>query len=207
MQAGRRDHLNDPAEIVIMGSMMGLFNIGWPEILVIVLFVLGIIVIPLPGRLMRRPKRKPIVWTEQFVAAPVEKIHEVAEAFFCSYDRGEYELADRQRFRLTFRRGPDVGGPDEQIVLSLRGEPAIDELPIVLRVLLQPRAGSLLVTLKHEVHPPSEVSAKRRKRLTRLFGDELEDFREYLRENFGEPQMPALDAPRPVKRIDARQGR
>ena len=186
-----------------MDSMLAL--IGWFEILVIILFVLGIIVIPLPGRYMRRPKRKPIVWTEQFPAAPIEKIHEVAEAFFCSYDRGEYELVDRKRFRLTFQRGPDPGGPDEQIVLSLRGQPAIDELPVVLRVLLQPRAGSLLVTLKHEVHPRGEMSAKRRKRLTRLFGDELEDFREYLRENFGEPQMPALDSPRPAKRIDVKR--
>jgi hypothetical protein len=185
--------------------MLG-FNIGWQEILVILLFVLGFIVIPLPGRFMRRAKRKPVIWTEQFLAAPIESIHDVAEAFFCSYDAGEYVLVDKQRFRLTFHRGPQPGEQDEQIVLSLRGEGPIYEVPVTLRVLLQPRAGSLLVTLKHEVQPPGEMSAKRRKRLTRLFDDELEDFREYLRENFGEPQAKALEAPpRPKKRIDVRR--
>ncbi len=186
--------------------MLG-FNIGWQEILLILLFVLGFIVIPLPGRFMRRPKRKPVIWSEQFLAAPIESIHDVAEAFFCSYDGGEYELVDKQKFRLTFHRGPQAGQqPDEQIVLSLRGEGPMDEMPITLRVLLQPRAGGLLVTLKHEVQPRSEMSAKRRKRLTRLFDEELEDFREYLRANFGEPRTLAIEgAPRPKKRIDVRR--
>ena len=186
--------------------MLG-FNIGWQEILVILLFVLGFIVIPLPGRFMRRPKRKPVIWSEQFLAAPIETIHDVTEAFFCSYEAGEYVLVEKQRFRLTFHRGPQPSQqPDEQIVLSLRGEGPIYEMPITLRVLLQPRAGSLLVTLKHEVQPKAEMSAKRRKRLTRLFDEELEDFRDYLRANFGEPQTMALEAEkRPSKRIDARR--
>ena len=186
--------------------MLG-FNIGWQEVLLILLFVLGFIVIPLPGRFMRRPKRKPVIWSEQFLAAPIESIHDVAEAFFCSYEAGEYELVDKQRFRLTFHRGPQPSQqPDEQIVLSLRGEGPIDEMPVTLRVLLQPRAGGLLVTLKHEVQPKAEMSAKRRKSLTRLFDEELEDFRDYLRANFGEPQAKALEgAQRPKKRIDVRR--
>lgn len=185
--------------------MLGFFNIGWPEVLLIILFVLGIIAIPLPGRYMRRAKRKPVVWTEQFVAAPIESIHDVAEAFFCSYDEGEYTLADKQRFRLTFHRGPQSTEQDEQIVLSLRGEESIDDTSVILRVLLQPRAGSLLVTLKHEVRPRGEMSARRRKRLTSLFDDELEDFEDYLIENFGEPQAKTIEGPRPKKRIDVRR--
>jgi len=185
--------------------MLG-FNIGWQEVLLVILFVLGVIAIPLPGRFMRRSKRKPVVWAEQFVAAPIESIHDVAEAFFCSYDAGEYTLVDKQRFRLTFHRGPKSSQQDEQIVLSLRGEEAIYETPVTLRVLLQPRAGSLLVTLKHEARPRGETSARRRKRLTALFHDELEDFRDYLVENFGEPHAKALDGlPRPTKRIDVRR--
>ena len=184
--------------------MLG-FTIGWQEVLLVILFVLGIIAIPLPGRFMRRPKRKPVVWAEQFVAAPIESIHDVAEAFFCSYDAGEYALVDKQRFRLTFHRGPQPSEQDEQIVLSLRGEEAIYDMPVTLRVLLQPRAGSLLVTLKHEVRPRGEMSARRRKRLTRLFDDELDDFQDYLIENFGEPQAKAIEGPRPTKRIDVRR--
>lgn len=186
-----------------MDSMLALINIGWMEILLIVLFITGIIVIPIPGRYMRRRKRKPVVWSEKFLAAPIEKIHEVAEAFFCSYDQGEYELVGRQRFRLTFHRGPEVGGPDEQIVLSMRGEPPLADVPVVLQVLLQPRAGSLLISLRHEVHQGTAMSGKRRKRLSRLFGQELRAFREYLRSHFGEPRTPTLESSRPVKRIDA----
>jgi len=189
---------------VIMEGMLG-FSIGWPESLLIVLFVMGVIVIPLPGRLMRRRRRRPVVWTGQFVAAPVETIHDVAEAFFCSYDSGEYVLQDKQRFRLVFHRGPAVKDGDEQIVLSLRGEEPIYELPVTLAVLLQPRAGSLLVTLRHEVYSRVEMSAKRRKRLSKMFDQELDRFREYLRAHFGEPRQPALETPRPAKRIDVKR--
>jgi len=184
--------------------MLG-FTIGWQEILLVILFVLGIIAIPLPGRFMRRAKRKSVIWAEQFVAAQIEAIHDVAEAFFCSYDAGEYALVDKQRFRLTFHRGPKPSRQDEQIVLSMRGEEPIDETPITLRVLLQPRSGSLLVTLKHEVRPRGQMSARRRKRLTSLFDDELEAFRDYLIENFGQPRAKAIESPRPAKRIDVRR--
>ena len=79
-----------------MEGMMAL-SIGWPEILLIVLFVMGVIVIPLPGRFMRRRRRRPIVWTGQFVAAPIETIHDVAEAF-CE------ELGRRPDLRTGFLR-------------------------------------------------------------------------------------------------------
>ena len=74
--------------------MLGI-TIGWQTALLILLFVLGFIVIPLPGRFMRRAKRKCVIWSEQFLAAPIESIHDVAEAFFCSYDAGEYVLVEK----------------------------------------------------------------------------------------------------------------
>jgi hypothetical protein len=180
------------------------FTIGWQEVLIIVLFLLGIIVIPLPGRWMRRAARSPMRWSEEFRAPLVESIHDVAEAFFCSYPRGEYTLVQRERFRLTFRRGRPLAEDDGQIVLSLRHEAeAPEDQPVVLRVLLQPQMDSLVVTMKHEVTPRRSLGAIARKRLAAHFRREVRDFQAYLRKNFGVPGE--ITAPRPVKRIDAVQ--
>jgi len=181
------------------------FTIGWQEVLLIVLFVLGIVVIPLPGRWLRRAARKPLRWSQEFLAAPIPTIHEVAEAFFCSYPRGEYTLAGKERFRLTFHRGPAPQEDDGQIVLSLRGDPALEDLPVVLRVLFQPHADVLRITMKHQVHVGKSLGATTRKRLSALFRREMGDFRTYLRENFGSPESFADPTRRPAKRIATRR--
>jgi len=179
------------------------FTIGWQEILLIVLFVLGIVVIPLPGRWMRRAARKPIRWSQEFLAAPIPTIHDVAEAFFCSYARGEYTLAGKERFRLVFQRGPAPREDDGQVVLSLRGDPSPDEMPVLLRVLFQPRTDGLLITMRHEVHAGKGLSLPTREKLSAIFRREAKDFRAYLRENFGQAESFVDSHPRPVKRIQA----
>jgi hypothetical protein len=181
------------------------FNIGWQEVLIILLFVLGIIVIPLPGRWMRRAAHRPLRWSQEFLAAAIPTIHEVTEAFFCSYPGGEYTLAGKERFRLTFRRGPPPREDDGQIVLSLRGDGPPDEMPVVLRVLFQPRADALLITVKHEVHAGKSLGTPTRKRLAAIFRREVRDFRTYLRENFGTPESFADPAGRPTKRITTKR--
>ncbi|MGB2820664.1 MAG: hypothetical protein WBF17_06755 [Phycisphaerae bacterium] len=181
------------------------FTIGWQEVLIIILFLLGLIVIPLPGRWMRRAPRKPLRWSEEFLAAPIPTIHEVTEAFFCSYPRGEYTLEGRERFRLTFRRGPPPRDDDGQVVLSLRGDERPGELPVALRVLFQPRADALLITAKHEVHAAKSLGAVTRKKLAAIFRQEVRDYRTYLRDNFGTPESFADPAQRPTKRIPAKR--
>ncbi len=181
------------------------FNIGWQEVLIIILFLLGIVVIPLPGRWMRRAARKPLRWSADFLAAPIATIHEVTEAFFCSYPGGEYTLEGKERFRLTFRRGPPPREDDGQIVLSLRGDDPTDQLPVVLRVLFQPRADALLITVKHEVRAAKSVGTATRKKLAAIFRHEVRDFRTYLRENFGSPESFGDPAGRPTKRITAKR--
>ena len=181
--------------------MLG-FHIGWQEIAIVLLFALGIIVIPLPGRWMRRQARQPMRWTAQFSALPVERIHDVAEAFFCSYPMGEYTLDAKERFRAGFHRGQPPGQDEQGVVLSLRptdGGP--DDVFVVLRVLLQPRPDSLLITMKHEVTPPRTLSGRARKKLIARLHREVDDFDAYLTEHFGDVDMPK--APRPVRRINA----
>ena len=179
------------------------WTIGWQEVLIVVMLVLGIIVIPLPGRWMRRAARQPVRWSNQFRSAPVERIHDVAEAFFCSYARGEYTLVDKERFRLTFRRGRPAGDDDGRIVLSLRGDDEPDDLPVTLRVLLQPRAGLLLITMNHEVTPRRSLGAIARKRLSKHFRREVRDFQAYLRDNFGSPAQ--AEMPRPSRQVEAKR--
>ncbi len=182
--------------------MMLAFTIGWQEVLLILLFLLGVVVIPLPGRWIRKAARKPVTFSERFLAPPIENIHSVAEAFFCSYERGEYELVGKERFRLVFRRG-EQDHDDGQVVLSLRESEPPSRVPVILRVLFQPRADALAVTVKHEARPRGAVGAVRRRKLSGLFQREAHDFQSYLRENFG-----AVDADEPrrrAKRITARQ--
>ena len=179
----------------------GLFNIGWQEILLIVLFLLGLVVIPLPGKWMRRVKREPLRWSFQFRAAPIPTIHEAAEAFLCSYASGEYSLEGRERFRLTFRRGP-MPREDGQVVLSLRGDPSSDELPVLLRVLFQPKADGLTVTFKYEVHAGKSLPTGLRKKLESSLRREIKDFRAYLNESFGSPDSIAEAPRRRAKQID-----
>ncbi|HUS92707.1 MAG TPA: hypothetical protein VM695_12695 [Phycisphaerae bacterium] len=179
-------------------------TIGWQEVLLVLLFVLGLVVIPLPGRWMRRAKRRPLRWSQQFRSPPIPAIHDVAEAFFCSYERGEYTLASRERFRLTFRRGRAPAEDDGQIVLSLRrDEERPEDLPVTLRVLLQPRAGCLLITLNHEARPKKAPSLVERRRMASRFQRELRDFRAYLRDNFPAPD-PQAGLPMPRKRIEGK---
>jgi hypothetical protein len=181
--------------------MLG-FNIGWQEVGIVILFVLGIIVIPLPSRWLKRRAREPMRWTAQFSALPVERIHDVAEAFFCSYAMGEYTLEAKERFRLVFHRGQPPAQDDQAVVLSLRGaDGGPDDVFVVLRVLLQPRPDSLLITMKHEVTPRRTLSGRARKKLTARLHREVDDFDAYLSEHFGD--VDTLNAPRPVRRINA----
>ena len=183
------------------------WTIGWQEVLLILLFLLGIIVIPLPGRWMRRRARRPVRWSDEVLAPPIDRIHDVVEAFFCSYPGGEYSLVGKERFRLILHRGGQAQEEDDgRIVLSLRREMENPEdMPVTLRVLFQPSAEALRVTLKHEVLPRRPLGRRARRKLARHIAREIGAFREYLYQSFGQPAAMA-EGRRPVKRIEARHG-
>jgi len=196
----------------VTGWMIVAF-LGLSELILIALFAIGIIVIPLPGRLFGRGRTgghsiaggKPVQWSGKFRTGRIETIHTAAEAFFCSYPGGEYTLGDRERFRLTFHRGPwhDQGGGQLVPVAYAGARP--DELPLILRVVMQPRKDGLLITVRHEVIPPAALSRADRKALTRRFKREVAAFRSYLADNFAPPADQKPDARRPRKRISVIQ--
>lgn len=181
--------------------MITAWTIGWQEALIVVLFLVGIIVLPLPGRLFPRAARRTARWSHRFRAPAIAAIHEAAEAFFCSYPEGEYTLRARERFRLTFVRGAWQVGPGGRLTPHPQAPPA--DRPVLLRVLLQPRPDSLLITLKHEVPGGAAPAADARQRLTAHFAREASDFRAYLRRSFGGDRRQA--APRPARRIETLQ--
>jgi len=185
--------------------------LGLQELIIIALFAMGIIVIPLPRRLFGRKGHtvaagKPVRWSGKFHTGRIDAIHTAATAFFSSYSEGEYTLAGREKFRLTFHRGPwqDAGGGQLVPVAYADAHPA--ELPLVLRVVMQPRADGLTVTVRHEVMPANKLLRQEKKGLTIRFKRELADFQSYLTENFIPPQAPGPDsAGRPRRRISVYQ--
>jgi hypothetical protein len=177
------------------------WTIGWQEILMILLFLVGIIFIPYPLRRLQRGRAAPARWSSRIRVGRIDTIHEVAEAFFCSYSEGEYALTVRERFRMTFHRGQwrrTEGG------LTAAGSPAddVEDMPVILRLLFQPRPDSLLITMKHEAHLDAALPGAVRKALTTCFKREVRDFEAYLRNNFG-AKGGFLPGKRPSKRIDA----
>ena len=179
--------------------MMLAWRIGWQEVVLILLVLVGIIVGPLPLRRRLGRQAKPAQWSSHFRVAQVESIHVVAEAFFCSYSEGEYTLADRERFRLTFRRGA-WRVADGELLPAAEADVEPQSLPIVLRVLFQPRADSLQITLRHEAAVTGKLPAATRKLLSAAFKREARDFQAYLQDNFDAGSFPSR---RPTKRIDA----
>ena len=187
--------------------------IGWvglQELIVIVLFfAAGIIFIPIPRKLFGHKGHavaggKPVRWSGKFRVSRVPRIHTVAEAFFSSYSEGEYTIMGREQFRLTFHRGPwqDTGGGQLVPIATAGATP--DEMPVILRVVMQPRRDGLLMTVRHEVIPPNKLSRAGKTSLTARFKREVADFQTYLETNFA-PSPGPPDAPRPRKRISVIQ--
>ena len=186
--------------------------LGLSELILIALFAIGIIVIPLPGRLFGRrgggghsiAGGKPVQWSGKFRTGRIETIHTAAEAFFCSYTAGEYTLGDRERFRLTFHRGPwQDQGAGQLVPVAYDGARA-DELPLILRVVLQPHKNGLLITVRHEVIPANKLSRADKKGLTARFKREVAVFQSYLKDNFDPPGQ-TQDDRRARKRISVVQ--
>jgi len=175
--------------------------IGWKEVLIVILFLLGIIVVPIPWRYARMLRRRGPRFTWKFRIPPTGEIHRGAQAFFCSCASGEYELQSARPFRLTFRRGQwqGQGGAEPAPVAQVSAR--AEDLPVTLRVLIRPQRRDMLVTVRHEVASVLPMRRDTKKRLATRLRKEAEDFRRYLRENFGTHTSEVSG--RPAKRIEA----
>ena len=196
-----------------MLTTTGWLIIGWiglQELVVIALFfAAGIIFIPLPRKLFGRKEHtvaggKPVRWSGKFRAGRIPRIHTVAEAFFSSFSEGEYTIMGREQFRLTFHRGPWQDTGAGQLVPIAYAGATPDEMPVILRVVMQPRKDGLLLTVRHEVIPPDKLSRADRTGLTARFKREVTAFQTYLETNFA-PSSGPPDVPRPRKRISVTQ--
>jgi len=206
-RGGRSIDVSTTVGFVIIGFL------GLQELILIALFAVGIIIIPLPRRLFGRKGHtvaggKPVRWSGKFRTGRIDAIHAAAEAFFSSYSEGEYTLMAREQFRLTFHRGPwQDSGAGQLVPIAYAGANA-HELPVILRVVMQPRADGLLVTVRHEVIPTDKLSRAERKGLTARFKREIAAFQSYLNENFVPPREQGQGPPlvlRPRKQISVKQ--
>ena len=168
----------------------------------VLLFLVGIIFIPYPLRWLQRGQAGPARWSSRFRVARIDTIHEAAEAFFCSYSEGEYTLTMRERFRMTFHRGQWQRTAGGGLTPAGKADDDVEDMPVIVRLLFQPRADSLSITVKHEMPLTAPLPAAVRKALANCFKKEVRDFQAYLRSNFpGKGTF--LPAERPSKRINA----
>lgn len=85
----------------------------------------------------------------------------VLEAFFASYPDGDYSVEEREKYKLSFRRGQW-----RQSLLGL-GPKVPDRLvpgdfsqwPIIVRVLLRPAPEVFTITVRYEVHLPRKMQS------------------------------------------------
>ena len=132
-----------------------------------------------------RGRRMPayrLEWISSFEAARQESLHAAAEAFFCSYPRGEYVLESRERYRVVLRRGKWVRRADGTLAPARASQFRIGDYavyPMVLRVLILPRANGASVTLKHEVVTPAPLSPRSYEALSEMVKQEWAGFHAY----------------------------
>jgi hypothetical protein len=100
-------------------------------------------------------------WSYRIEVPPYERLLAILEAFFASYPGGDYEVDERDRYKLSFRRGlwrksmlglgprvPDRLPPNE-----------FAEWPMIVRVLVRPAPEVFTVTVRYEVYLPRPLKS------------------------------------------------
>lgn len=136
-------------------------------------------------------------WEYQLEVPPYEKIIEVVEAFFASYPGGDYDCQQRQRYRLTFRRGcwrrSMLGLGDWVPDRLVKGQ--FNQWPIIVGVLIRPSPQSFLLTIRYELYPPKktpDLGPNLQASVDLHIRQELEDLADYLAECIELDASPAV---------------
>ena len=100
-------------------------------------------------------------WNYRLEVPPYERLMAVLEAFFASYPGGDYDVDERDRYKLSFRRGnwrksllglgprvPDRLVPGEFVLW-----------PLVVRVLVRPAPDAFAITIRYELYLPRSMKA------------------------------------------------
>lgn len=100
-------------------------------------------------------------WSYSLEVPPYERLLAVLEAFFASYPAGDYDVDERDKYKLAFRRGLW-----KKALLGL-GPRVPDRLmpgvfaqwPVIVRVLVRPAPDVFTITVRYEVHLPRSVNS------------------------------------------------
>jgi hypothetical protein len=100
-------------------------------------------------------------WSYSLTVPPYERLLAVLEAFFASYPGGDYDVDERDRYKLTFRRGlwkKSLLGLGPRVPERLvPGE--FTQWPVIVRVLVRPAPEVFTITVRYEVHLPRAVKS------------------------------------------------
>jgi hypothetical protein len=98
-------------------------------------------------------------WSYSLAVPPYDRLLAVLEAFFASYPGGDYNVDERDKYKLAFRRGlwkrsllglgPQV--PDRLVPREFA------QWPVIVRVLVRPAPEVFTITIRYEVHLPRSV--------------------------------------------------
>lgn len=95
-------------------------------------------------------------WSYRLDVPPYERLPAVLEAFFASYPGGDYDVDERDRYKLAFRRGlwrKSLLGLGPRVPERLvPGD--FSQWPVIVRVLIRPAPELFTITVRYEVHPP-----------------------------------------------------
>jgi hypothetical protein len=140
-------------------------------------------------------------WSYRIDVPPYERLLAVLEAFFASYPGGDYEVDERDRYKLAFRRGQwrkSLLGLGPRVPERLvPGEFA--QWPVIVRVLVRPAPDTFTLTVRYEVHLPRSVKSLRPETQSSVHQhavNELADLAAYL------AQCLSLDTPPEVIAVD-----
>lgn len=109
------------------------------------------------------PIYRSYTWSYRINVPPYDRLLAVLEAFFASYPGGDYEVIEREKYKLAFRRG------QWRKALMGLGPMVPDRLvpgdfaqwPILVRVLIRPAPEQFTVTIRYEVHLPRRTKSLR----------------------------------------------
>jgi hypothetical protein len=95
-------------------------------------------------------------WSYSLEVPPYDRLLAVLEAFFASYPNGDYDVDERDRYKLAFRRGmwkKSLLGLGPRVPEKLvPGE--FTQWPVIVRVLVRPAPEVFTITVRYEVHLP-----------------------------------------------------
>jgi|GEM_PF-713814 len=142
---------------------------------------------------------KSYLWEYRIDVPPYDKLMEVLEAFFCSYQRGDYSCENRERFKMQFRRGgwkKSLMGLGQLVPESL-AKGRFDRWPVLVSVLVRPSPETYAITLRYQLFLPKSIPSlvtEVQSSVDQHIRCELQDLSAYLAECIGLGQPPAVSS-------------